>query len=125
VIFVLAPRALRVEKKKPNKSTRAAPGTRPNDPTPSPRPLRPAPRRPGRTPLGQQFQTHTAKVFQFDLAYKHQRSTSRAVDGSFYALIKAMPLVATKGGFITPKSEVWGNVTALCEVKSGHCKSMR
>ena len=48
-----------------------------------------------------------------------------SVDGSFYALIKAMPLAATEGGFITSNSEVRGNVTALCEVKSGHCKSMR
>ena len=76
-------------------------------------------------PLGQPFQTQTAKIFQFDLACKHQRSTSRAVDGSFYALAKAMPNAATEGGFSTPNSEVWGNVTALVEVKCGHCKSLR
>jgi hypothetical protein len=75
-------------------------------------------------PLGQSFQTHTAKTSQFDLPYKHQRSTSPAVHGSQFALIKAMPLAATEGGFSTPNSnsEVWGNVTALCEeAKSGHC----
>ena len=77
-------------------------------------------------PLGQPFQTQTAKISQFDLAYKHQRSTSRAVDGSFYALIKAMPNAATEGGFSTPNSEVRrGNVAALAEVKGGHCKSMK
>jgi hypothetical protein len=36
-----------------------------------------------------------------------------------------MPLAVTEGGFSTPNSEVWGNVTALVEVKSGHCKSLR
>ena len=36
-----------------------------------------------------------------------------------------MPLGATEGGFSTPNSEVWGNVTALVEVKCGHCKSLR
>jgi hypothetical protein len=73
----------------------------------SPRPIRPAPRpRPGRMPLGQPLQTHTAKAFQFDLPYKHQSSTSSAVHGSQIALIKAMPLAATEGGFSTPNSEV-------------------
>jgi hypothetical protein len=36
-----------------------------------------------------------------------------------------MPLAGTEGGGITPNSEVWGNVTALVEVKGGHCKSMK
>jgi hypothetical protein len=36
-----------------------------------------------------------------------------------------MPNSATEGGFSTPNSEVWGNVTALAEVKGGHCKSMK
>jgi hypothetical protein len=76
-------------------------------------------------PLGQLFQTHIAKVFQFDLPYKHQSSTPPAVHGSQLALIKVMPLAATEGGFSTPNSEVWGNVTALCKAKSGHCKSMK
>jgi hypothetical protein len=77
-------------------------------------------------PLGQFIQTHIAKIFQFDLRYKHQSSTSpAAVHGRQLALIKAMPLAATEGGFSTPNSEVWGNVTALVEVKGGHCKSMR
>ena len=36
-----------------------------------------------------------------------------------------MPLGATEGGFSTPNSEVWGNVTALVAVKGGHCSSLR
>jgi hypothetical protein len=68
-------------------------------------------------PLGQEFQTHTPKISQFDLAYKHHSSTSLPVHGSEFALIKAMPLAVTEGGFSTPNSEVWGNVTALVEVK--------
>ena len=76
-------------------------------------------------PLGQPFQTQTAKIFQFDLACKHQSSTSPAFLESLYALAKAMPNAATEGVFSTPNSEVWGNVTALVEVKSGHCKSLR
>ena len=47
------------------------------------------------------------------------------MDGSEFALVKAMTLAVTEGGFSTPNSEVWGNVTALVEVKSGHCKSLR
>jgi hypothetical protein len=103
VIFVLAPRARGVEKKTTNKSTRAAPGTRPHVPTPLPAPSPPRSETPG----------------------PHAAGATVSVDGSFSALIKAMPLAATEGGFITSNSEVWGNVTALCEVKSGHCKSMR
>jgi hypothetical protein len=36
-----------------------------------------------------------------------------------------MPKAATEGGFSTPSSEVWGNVTALVAVKGGHCSSLR
>ena len=46
------------------------------------------------------------------------------VKGSEFALVKAMTLAVTEGGFITPNSEVRGSVTALVEVKSGHCKSL-
>jgi hypothetical protein len=121
--WLLAPRALRVEGGGGGggcKNTRGPGDAPPHAPIPPPRaPLRPAPRRPGRMSLRQPFRRKLSKISQFDLRYKHQRSTSPTAHGTQLALINVMSLAATGGGFSTPNSEVWDNVTARASRSQG------